>query len=76
MDVVPMVASEHFYALPGDAEWNLLAIWRYLKISLISCFPGGSDGKEAACIKKDKTSCTRINRGKKQKWTKKSQITE
>ena len=50
MDVVPMVASEHFYALPGDAEWNLPAIWRYLKISLISCFPGGSDGKEAACI--------------------------
>ena len=35
MDVVPMMASEHFYALPGDAEWNLLAIWRYLKISLV-----------------------------------------
>ena len=33
MDVVPMMASEHFYALPGDAEWNLLAIWRYLKIT-------------------------------------------
>ena len=41
MGVVPLVTSEHFYSLPGDAEWNLPAIWRYLKISLISCFPGG-----------------------------------
>ena len=56
MDVVPMVASEHFCALPGDAEWNLPAIWRYLKISLISCFPGGSDGKEAACNAEDPDS--------------------
>lgn len=27
-----MVGSEHFYALPGDAELNVPEIWRYLKI--------------------------------------------
>ena len=56
MGVVPMVTSEHFCSLPGDAEWNLPAIWRYLKINLVSCFPGGSGGKEAACNAEDPDS--------------------
>ena len=62
MGVVPMVTSEHFCSLPGDAEWNLPAIWRYLKINLVSCFPGGSGGKEAACNAEDPDSISELGK--------------